>query len=162
MDTPYPVTNEAYEKARRTATRSSHLGIAAFLIYLCADSIAATCLPFYVAANKVPTLLRSIWHPMGLLILFYLPIFLLGKVLPKLFPKWYSWRPSLDSAILTFEHGKRDFKKWEKRGKPKYLLSSHQRVLAAYDVLQDVPHYQEWRQRVVAAFEENRRRALNF
>ncbi|MGA9750478.1 MAG: hypothetical protein WBS54_01680 [Acidobacteriota bacterium] len=157
MGTARIASNEAYEKARAKAILSSRLAFAAYVLYFLADCIVATCLPFYIPRQSVPFPFDVFWTPIGLLVVLMLPFFAVGRFVTRNARA----RGPRDGAILTFDLGKRDFNKWEKRGKRKYLVRSHQRVLAAYDVLQDVPHYQEWRQKVVSAFEENRRTILD-
>ena len=121
---------------------------------ICSSRLHCGALPnFLYPRRSVPPPLKAIWTPLGLLITLMVLYFLICRIVFRN----TAARAPLDSAILTFEHGKRDFSKWDRRGKRKYLLSSHQRIMAAGEALNYVPHYQEWKSKVSRALEENDR-----
>jgi len=144
-----PRTLEEVKALKRKFERMGNIGVALFLPAVVASVVAAPILCFTVPIDNLPRLLRPLWHPIPLIVLFLLGYWVLIRISPlgrKVAPQ-----VPMSRAINAFFLAEANYKQWEETGKRKYLVKSQQFLGLCRDYLNEVPEYQDLKKSINVA-----------
>lgn len=146
-------TDEAYEAAKREVIWASRATALLWLGYWMFACIAIFALPFYIAQESLPPVIRPIWNPQALVLVLMIPFILLLRFSP--FGRRAVANIPLANAVLTFERAIKEYAKWQQKRNPVNLKRSYKYILGAQERLEGVPKFSKWKSTIVKDYEQD-------